>query len=107
MKKYPELKKKKSFDVIPEIRATCIEEFGSWIKTYPDAFLNDNYLKYIGWMLYDKQAEVRLKCLLGLQGIYSRRELVSRMDLFTSRFKVNRLLLLFLLILKKDPLSPF
>nr|XP_009664711.1 PREDICTED: cohesin subunit SA-2-like isoform X2 [Struthio camelus australis] len=74
-------------DVIPEIRATCIEEIGSWMKTYPDAFLNDSYLKYIGWMLYDKQAEVRLKCLLGLQGIYSREELVSRMDLFTSRFK--------------------
>ncbi|KFP09326.1 Cohesin subunit SA-2, partial [Egretta garzetta] len=74
-------------DVIPEIRATCIEEIGSWIKTYPDAFLNDSYLKYIGWMLYDKQAEVRLKCLLGLQGIYSRKDLVPRMDLFTSRFK--------------------
>ncbi|RLW07827.1 hypothetical protein DV515_00003824 [Chloebia gouldiae] len=74
-------------DVIPEIRATCIEEIGSWIKTYPDAFLNDSYLKYVGWMLYDKQAEVRLKCLLGLQGIYSRKELVSRMDLFTNRFK--------------------
>ncbi|KAJ7408379.1 hypothetical protein WISP_121233 [Willisornis vidua] len=74
-------------DVIPEIRATCIEEIGNWIKTYPDAFLNDSYLKYVGWMLYDKQAEVRLKCLLGLQGIYSRKELVSRMDLFTSRFK--------------------
>ncbi|KFQ28716.1 Cohesin subunit SA-2, partial [Merops nubicus] len=74
-------------DVSPEIRATCIEEIGSWIKTYPDTFLNDSYLKYIGWMLYDKQAEVRLKCLLGLQGIYSRKELVSRMDLFTSRFK--------------------
>ncbi|NXD94286.1 STAG2 protein, partial [Chaetorhynchus papuensis] len=74
-------------DVIPEIRAACIEEIGSWIKTYPDAFLNDSYLKYVGWMLYDKQAEVRLKCLLGLQGIYSRKELVSRMDLFTNRFK--------------------
>ncbi|NWH76310.1 STAG2 protein, partial [Piaya cayana] len=74
-------------DVIPEIRATCIEEICNCIKTYPDAFLNDSYLKYIGWMLYDKQAEVRLKCLLGLQGIYSRKELVSRMDLFTSRFK--------------------
>ncbi|XP_059695382.1 cohesin subunit SA-2-like isoform X2 [Haemorhous mexicanus] len=73
-------------DVIPEIRATCIEEIGSWIKTYPDAFLNDSYLKYVGWMLYDK-AEVRLKCLLGLQGIYSRKELASRMDLFTNRFK--------------------
>ncbi|NXT71971.1 STAG2 protein, partial [Chaetops frenatus] len=74
-------------DVIPEIRATCIEEIANWIKTYPDAFLNDSYLKYVGWMLYDKQAEVRLKCLLGLQGIYSRKELVSRMDLFTNRFK--------------------
>ncbi|RMC06709.1 hypothetical protein DUI87_16152 [Hirundo rustica rustica] len=74
-------------DVIPEIRATCIEEIGCWIKTYPDAFLNDSYLKYVGWMLYDKQPEVRLKCLLGLQGIYSRKELVSRMDLFTNRFK--------------------
>uniref|UniRef100_A0A8C5TBC5 Cohesin subunit SA n=1 Tax=Malurus cyaneus samueli TaxID=2593467 RepID=A0A8C5TBC5_9PASS len=74
-------------DVIPEIRATCMEEICSWIKTYPDAFLNDSYLKYIGWMLNDKQAEVRLKCLLGLQGIYSRKELVSRMDLFTNRFK--------------------
>ncbi|NWS38056.1 STAG2 protein, partial [Probosciger aterrimus] len=34
-----------------------------------------------------QQAEVRLKCLLGLQGIYSRKEFVSRMDLFTIRFK--------------------
>ncbi|XP_019384955.1 PREDICTED: cohesin subunit SA-2-like isoform X2 [Crocodylus porosus] len=74
-------------DVIPEIRAICIEEIGSWMKMYPDTFLNDSYLKYIGWMLYDKQAEVRLKCLLGLQGIYNRKELVSKMDLFTSRFK--------------------
>lgn len=38
-----------------------------------------------------QQPEVRLKCLLGLQGIYSRKELVSRMDLFTNRFKVNKL----------------
>uniref|UniRef100_A0A8B9R1Q6 SCD domain-containing protein n=1 Tax=Anas platyrhynchos TaxID=8839 RepID=A0A8B9R1Q6_ANAPL len=74
-------------DVIPEIRATCMEEIGSLINTYPDTYLNDSYLKYIGWMLYDKQPEVRLKCLLGLQGIYSRRELVYKMDLFTSRFK--------------------
>ncbi|XP_077199485.1 cohesin subunit SA-2-like isoform X2 [Paroedura picta] len=74
-------------DVIPEIRAICIEEMGSWMKIYPNAFLNDSYLKYIGWMLYDKQPEVRLKCLQGLQGIYDQKELVSKMDLFTSRFK--------------------
>lgn len=52
-------------DVIPEIRATCIEEIGSWIKTYPDAFLNDSYLKYMGWMLYDK---VELVCFFSLLG---------------------------------------
>ncbi|XP_066477866.1 cohesin subunit SA-2-like isoform X2 [Tiliqua scincoides] len=74
-------------DVIPEIRAICIEEMGNWMKIHPDVFLNDSYLKYIGWMLYDKQPEVRLKCLQGLQGIYSQKELVSKMDLFTSRFK--------------------
>ncbi|KAJ7319659.1 hypothetical protein JRQ81_019170 [Phrynocephalus forsythii] len=74
-------------DVIPEIRATCIEEMGSWMKMYPDTFLNDSYLKYVGWMLYDKHPEVRMKCLQGLQGIYGQKELVCKMDLFTSRFK--------------------
>ncbi|XP_048348678.1 cohesin subunit SA-2-like isoform X1 [Sphaerodactylus townsendi] len=74
-------------DVIPEIRAICIEEMGSWMKIYPRTFLNDSYLKYIGWMLYDKQPEVRLKCLHGLQGIYDQKKLVSKMDLFNSRFK--------------------
>lgn len=24
------------------------------MKIYPNTFLNDSYLKYIGWMLYDK-----------------------------------------------------
>ncbi|EMP32579.1 Cohesin subunit SA-2, partial [Chelonia mydas] len=47
-------------DVIPEIRAICIEEIGSWMKMYPDTFLNDSYLKYIGWMLYDKDRIVSM-----------------------------------------------
>lgn len=29
-------------------------ELGYWIRLYPDMFLDNNYLKYIGWMLYDK-----------------------------------------------------
>ncbi|ETE62852.1 Cohesin subunit SA-2, partial [Ophiophagus hannah] len=74
-------------DIIPEIRAICIEEMGNWMRIYPDTFLNDSYLKYLGWMLYDKHPEVRLKCLQALQGIYSQKEVVCKMDLFTSRFK--------------------
>uniref|UniRef100_A0A8D0AR06 Cohesin subunit SA n=1 Tax=Sander lucioperca TaxID=283035 RepID=A0A8D0AR06_SANLU len=62
-------------DAIAEIRAICIEEIGVWMKLYSDAFLNDSYLKYVGWTMHDKQGEVRLKCLTALQGLYYNREL--------------------------------
>uniref|UniRef100_G3Q3N2 Cohesin subunit SA n=1 Tax=Gasterosteus aculeatus aculeatus TaxID=481459 RepID=G3Q3N2_GASAC len=76
-------------DAIAEIRAICIEEIGVWMKLYSDAFLNDSYLKYVGWTMHDKQGEVRLKCLTALQGLYYNRELNARLELFTSRFKVS------------------
>lgn len=41
-------------DAIAEIRAICIEEIGVWMKMYSDAFLNDSYLKYVGWTMHDK-----------------------------------------------------
>ncbi|KAG5852757.1 hypothetical protein ANANG_G00065950 [Anguilla anguilla] len=74
-------------DVIPEIRAICMEELGIWMRLYSPVFLNDSYLKYLGWMLHDKQPDVRLKCVLGLQGLYGDTLLNSKLDLFTSRFK--------------------
>uniref|UniRef100_A0A8C2ZFB1 Cohesin subunit SA n=1 Tax=Cyclopterus lumpus TaxID=8103 RepID=A0A8C2ZFB1_CYCLU len=74
-------------DAIAEIRAICIEEIGMWMKLYSDAFLNDSYLKYVGWTMHDKQGEVRLKCLGALQGLFHSRELGARLELFTSRFK--------------------
>uniref|UniRef100_A0A8C7R0X9 Cohesin subunit SA n=1 Tax=Oncorhynchus mykiss TaxID=8022 RepID=A0A8C7R0X9_ONCMY len=74
-------------DAIAEVRAICIEEIGVWMKMYSDAFLNDSYLKYVGWTMHDKQGEVRLRCLTALQGLYYNRELNTRLELFTSRFK--------------------
>lgn len=41
-------------DVIPEIRAICIEELTVWMKLYSAVFLNDTCLKYVGWMMHDK-----------------------------------------------------
>lgn len=41
-------------DAIADIRAICIEEIGVWMKMYSDAFLNDSYLKYVGWTMHDK-----------------------------------------------------
>ncbi|XP_072333386.1 cohesin subunit SA-2 isoform X2 [Scyliorhinus torazame] len=74
-------------DALPEIRAICIEEIGMWMKSCSDRFLTDSYLKYVGWTLHDKQSEVRLKCLIGLLGLYSDKDHCSKMDLFTCRFK--------------------
>ncbi|XP_040005085.1 cohesin subunit SA-2 isoform X2 [Xiphias gladius] len=74
-------------DVLPEIRSICMEELGLWMKLYSSAFLSDSYLKYVGWMMYDKIPDVRLKCVLGLQGLYGDPLLLPKLDLFTSRFK--------------------
>ncbi|XP_072330767.1 cohesin subunit SA-1 isoform X2 [Scyliorhinus torazame] len=74
-------------DAISEIRAICIEEIGVWMKSYSDAFLNDSYLKYVGWTLHDRQGEVRLKCLKALQSLYTNKELFPKLELFTNRFK--------------------
>uniref|UniRef100_A0A8C5BNR8 Cohesin subunit SA n=1 Tax=Gadus morhua TaxID=8049 RepID=A0A8C5BNR8_GADMO len=76
-------------DAIAEIRAICIEEIGVWMKMYSDAFLNDSYLKYVGWTLHDRQGEVRLKCLKALQNLYTNRELFPKLELFTNRFKFS------------------
>lgn len=41
-------------DALPEIRSLCVEELGLWMKLDSSAFLNDPYLKYMGWTMYDK-----------------------------------------------------
>jgi hypothetical protein len=41
-------------DTLPEIRAICMQEIGLWMKKFHQNFLDDSYLKYIGWTLHDK-----------------------------------------------------
>lgn len=53
-----------SRDAIAEIRAICIEEIGVWMKMYSDAFLNDSYLKYVGWTLHDRVSLIILSLLI-------------------------------------------
>ena len=60
------------------------------MKKCPTKFLDDTFLKYIGWTLYDKVGECRLKCLQALQPLYDQEDLLTRLELFTSRFK-NRI----------------
>jgi len=74
-------------DIVPAIRSSCMHEIGIWMKKFHQMFLDDTYLKYIGWTLHDKVGDVRLKCLQSLQPLYSSEELKNKLDLFTSKFK--------------------
>ncbi|KAK4336680.1 hypothetical protein RND71_044106 [Anisodus tanguticus] len=85
-------------DYVPEIRAVCIYEIGVWMKKFPNHFLDDSYLKYIGWTLNDKVCDVRLKCLQALLPLYDKEEIARKMELFTNKFK-NRIVQM---VLDKD-----
>jgi hypothetical protein len=76
-----------SSDTVSDVRCICIEELGYWMAAYPVLFLEDSYLKYVGWSLFDKISEVRMKCVSVLLPLYERQDLNRRLELFTSKFK--------------------
>ncbi|CAG0884426.1 unnamed protein product [Cyprideis torosa] len=80
----PEIRPKSPF--VP-FRAICMHEIGIWMKKFHVNFLDDSYLKYIGWTLNDKVGDVRLKCLESLFPLYATEEFKSKLELFTSKFK--------------------
>ncbi|XP_073008392.1 sister-chromatid cohesion protein 3 isoform X1 [Typha latifolia] len=78
-------------DVDPEIRMSCIKSLGIWVASYPSLFLQDLYLKYLGWTLNDKSSAVRKASVLALQNLYEADENVPSLGLFTERF-CNRMI---------------
>lgn len=73
-------------DVMPEIRVVSIQCLGHWITTLPDHYLKDNYLKYLGWLLSDKSASVRLEVVAILCELYENDAFTEKLELFNSRF---------------------
>ncbi|ETV68145.1 hypothetical protein H257_15875 [Aphanomyces astaci] len=73
-------------DTMPELRLESVQTLGHWIHTLPEEFLVDNYLKFLGWMLNDKSAKVRVAVVNALQTIYSHEDNADKLALFTSRF---------------------
>ncbi|KAL3317738.1 Cohesin subunit SA-1 [Cichlidogyrus casuarinus] len=74
-------------DTFPDIRSACMKEIGIWMRRYPAVFLDDSYLKYLGWTLYDRIGDVRVNCLQALHPLYEDLSLASKLELFTKRFK--------------------
>ena len=44
-------------DVVSDIRSLCMEEIGQWFRRLPSVYLDDSYLKYVGWTLYDRVSD--------------------------------------------------
>ncbi|KAF7992287.1 hypothetical protein HCN44_001612 [Aphidius gifuensis] len=83
----------RSRDVIQNIRLICVSAVGSWIKKKPEEYIKVDYLKYLGWSLFDdeKDGVIRKKTLEILQNIYQINENLEAMFLFTKKYK-NRII---------------
>ncbi|KAI3614191.1 mitotic cohesin complex [Moniliophthora roreri] len=58
-------------DLDPVIRAECISFLSTFFSVLPSHFAaNSNYLRYVGWVLSDSAAQVRLAAVKALQAVY-------------------------------------
>ena len=77
-------------DVDVTVRKACIESLGSWVAMYPTHFLDDSFLKYVGWAMNDPDQHVRRSALAALKPLYAPKKgssmQIQAMDLFTQRF---------------------
>ncbi len=69
------------------IRSECVEALGSWMKKYPTPYLQSSYFRYIGWVLSDVDANVRMAAVQAMTGLCTRDNFVSSIRHFTEMFK--------------------
>lgn len=85
-------------DVVPEIRSAVLRALGNWIRDYPAYFLEEKYLKYLAWSLYDKvirnchvitqqNAEVRLTTLEVLDPLIRNTNFMAVLNDFVGRYQ--------------------
>ncbi|KAK7019893.1 SCD domain-containing protein [Favolaschia claudopus] len=78
-------------DLDPVIRADCVLALGTWFTKHPAHFLEAAYLRYLGWVLSDPAAPVRLAAVKALDSVYSQSTYAARTLQFTERFKTRLL----------------
>ena len=83
-------------DICEDIRCFAIAQLVAWMEGYPGVFIDNLYLRYLGWSLSDASSQARAESLNGLHKIYLTEgaSLVS----FTERFQ-ERLLH----VVERDP----
>ena len=73
-------------DIDKAVRLSCIKALGEWVTLHPTMFYDNQYLKYLGWSLNDKKADVRIQALQILKELYSTED-AQRLGSFIERFK--------------------
>ncbi|KAI9801615.1 MAG: hypothetical protein M1825_003294 [Sarcosagium campestre] len=74
-------------DVDPRIRSDCVHALGHWILTLPDVFFDEQYLRYLGWILFDPSASTRLEVIKQLQRLFKNQDNVAGLQSFTEKFR--------------------
>ncbi|CAD6887518.1 unnamed protein product [Tilletia laevis] len=69
------------------IRCDCVSELGLWMKKHPDQYMSGTYFTYLGWVLSDAEAPVRLAAIQAMSGLYSKGSIPAPLRHFTDRFK--------------------
>jgi hypothetical protein len=73
-------------DIQTDLRSLSITHLCKWIAALPSVFLKDQYLKYLGWNLSDKEPAVRISALTGLLSLLGDRSNLPGLDVFCHRF---------------------
>jgi len=69
------------------IRADCVHELGVWFTKHPSYFLESGFLPYLGKMLSDQNAFVRLEAARSINALYSKKDYIIAVNHFTQTFK--------------------
>ncbi|KAI9250834.1 hypothetical protein EDC94DRAFT_310101 [Helicostylum pulchrum] len=73
-------------DVESVIRAECIRELCNWMQSYRAYFVDNNYLRFMGWAFNDPSATVRSACIKSLTRLYKIEDIATKLAAFTQRF---------------------
>jgi hypothetical protein len=74
-------------DAVADVRAACATALGELVTTHSAAFLEDKYLKYLGWLLYDRESMVREATVDALRAVYAAHADTQKLTNFSQRFK--------------------
>ena len=76
--------KRRFRDKFPHIRSLCMRYLGEWMMAYSSVFVSDHYLKYLGWLLHDRDVDCRLQAAKALEVLLCRKDLVEPVSRFVS-----------------------